>query len=69
MSLQQLQLLIDTNRIDTSKPIDLTSLVNTGIVAVKPDWKHYGIHLTDEVLEFVLSSEIFYYCCKFTNEI
>ncbi|OXU23596.1 hypothetical protein TSAR_006794 [Trichomalopsis sarcophagae] len=47
MSLEQLQLLIDTNRIDTSKPIDLTTLVNTGIIPIKPDWKHYGIHLTD----------------------
>lgn len=50
VSLKQLQLLIDTNRVDTSKPIDLTSLVNTGVINVKPDWKHYGVHLTDEVL-------------------
>jgi large subunit ribosomal protein L15 len=49
MSLQQLQMLIDTNRIDDSKPIDLTAIANTGIISVKPDWKHYGVHLTDEV--------------------
>ncbi|XP_058804772.1 large ribosomal subunit protein uL15m [Phymastichus coffea] len=48
VSLQQLQLLIDTNRIDSSKPIDLTALVNTGVIDVNPNWKHYGINLTDE---------------------
>ncbi|XP_011506544.1 PREDICTED: 39S ribosomal protein L15, mitochondrial [Ceratosolen solmsi marchali] len=48
MSLQQLQLMIDTNRIDNNKPIDLTAIANTGIISIKPDWKHYGVQLTDE---------------------
>lgn len=51
VSLQQIQLFADTNRLDTTKPIDLTSLMNTGIVKVNPDWKHYGVQLTDEVSE------------------
>ena len=49
MSLHQLQLLADTNRIDVKKPIDLTAIINTGVINVNPTLKHYGIHLTDEV--------------------
>ncbi|XP_014210960.1 39S ribosomal protein L15, mitochondrial [Copidosoma floridanum] len=48
LSLQQLQLMIDTNRVDTSKLIDLTAISNTGVYKIEPDWKHYGVHLTDE---------------------
>lgn len=54
VSLQQLQLLADTNRLDTSKPIDLTALMNTGLIFVNPDLKHYGVQLTDEVCNFVI---------------
>lgn len=43
-----LQTMIDTNRIDTSKPIDLVSICNTGIFRISPDQYHFGIQLTDE---------------------
>lgn len=49
MSLNQLQMMIDTDRIDTSKPIDLVQICNTGLYEIKPQSKHYGVHLTDEV--------------------
>lgn len=42
-------MLIDTNRLNTDKPIDLTALLNTGIYWIRPESKHYGVHLTDEV--------------------
>lgn len=49
LSLLQLQTLIDTNRLDDSKPIDLTALLNTGIYRIIPYMKHAGVQLTDEV--------------------
>ena len=48
LSLQQLQLYIDTNRLDSSKPIDFVSIINTGLYDFKMEWKHAGVHLTDE---------------------
>ncbi|XP_043509969.1 39S ribosomal protein L15, mitochondrial [Frieseomelitta varia] len=48
LSLQQLQMFIDTNRLEPSKPIDLVSIVNTGLYDFKVEWKHAGVHLTDE---------------------
>lgn len=48
MSLYQLQLMIETNRLDTSKPIDLVSIINTGLYHLKPDSHEFGINLTDE---------------------
>lgn len=41
--------MIDLNRIDTSKPIDLSVLCNTGLFNINPEDKHYGVNLTDEV--------------------
>lgn len=41
--------MIDLNRIDISKPIDLSVLCNTGLYNIKPEDKHYGVNLTDEV--------------------
>lgn len=41
-------MLIDLDRLDTSKPIDLVSLVNTGVYKFNPDERHFGVHLTDE---------------------
>ena len=49
LSLLELQRLIDLGWLDTSKPIDLTSLCNTNRIKVNPHEKQYGIHLTDEV--------------------
>lgn len=40
---------IDTNRLDTSRPIDLVSIINTGLYDFKVEWKHAGVQLTDEV--------------------
>ncbi|XP_011311592.1 39S ribosomal protein L15, mitochondrial [Fopius arisanus] len=48
LSLHQLQLMIDTNRIDASKPIDLLSLFNTGLYHLDFMQTHAGVHLTDE---------------------
>lgn len=50
LSLQNLQMFIDTNRLDISKPIDLVSLVNTGLYNINVFWKHAGVHLTDQVM-------------------
>jgi len=50
LSLKTLQLYIDTNRLDISKPIDLISLINTGLYNINVHWKHAGVHLTDEVM-------------------
>lgn len=44
----QLQTLIDTNRVDTSKPIDLVALLNTGLYKIFPDQHQFGVNLTDE---------------------
>ncbi|XP_017876973.1 39S ribosomal protein L15, mitochondrial [Ceratina calcarata] len=48
LSLQTLQMLVDLNRVDVSKPVDLVSLLNTGIYNIKVEHKHAGVHLTDE---------------------
>ncbi|XP_018407419.1 PREDICTED: 39S ribosomal protein L15, mitochondrial-like, partial [Cyphomyrmex costatus] len=48
LSLKQLQMFIDTNRLDISKPIDLVSLINTGLYGINVQWKHAGVQLTDE---------------------
>ncbi|KAF6212778.1 hypothetical protein GE061_010487 [Apolygus lucorum] len=48
ISLQKLQTMIDTNRIDTSKPIDLAALYNSGLFGGEQDSRWYGFNLTDE---------------------
>lgn len=48
MSLLQLLKFIELNRIDHTKPIDLVSVVNTGLYKLLPDQRQYGIQLTDE---------------------
>lgn len=40
--------LIELNRLDASKPIDLVSILNTGLYRLMPDHKQYGVNLTDE---------------------
>lgn len=47
----QLQTLIDTGRLDTSKPIDLTALCNTKLFQLSPLENHYGFQLTDDGLD------------------
>ena len=49
LSLLQLQKMIDTDRLDTSQPIDLSVICNTGLYTIDPLHKHFGIQLTDEV--------------------
>lgn len=46
-----MQLLIDLNRVDTTKPIDLVSLINTGLYKLLPDQQQFGVNLTDEGAE------------------
>lgn len=41
--------MIDTNRLDPTKPIDLTAVMNTGLYRLEPDMRQAGIQLTDEV--------------------
>lgn len=44
-------MLFDTNRVDASKPIDLTQICNTGIYNLKPDSRQYGFQLKDDGIE------------------
>ncbi|KAK0083565.1 hypothetical protein PV325_002947 [Microctonus aethiopoides] len=48
LSLRSLQLLADTNRLDTSKPVDLVALFNTGVFHIDTMSMHAGVHLTDD---------------------
>jgi len=52
---------IDTNRLDISKPIDLVSLINTGLYSINVHWKHAGVHLTDVVLSCDFMIYSFYF--------
>uniref|UniRef100_A0A2R5LKM5 Large ribosomal subunit protein uL15m n=1 Tax=Ornithodoros turicata TaxID=34597 RepID=A0A2R5LKM5_9ACAR len=51
ISLQQLQMMIDLGRIDTSQPIDLATLCNTKLCFVEPFQQHFGLQLTDEGID------------------
>lgn len=42
---------------DITKPIDLASVVKTGLYTFKPDQKQFGIHLTDEGVD-IFSAKI-----------
>ncbi|KAJ8921040.1 hypothetical protein NQ315_015836 [Exocentrus adspersus] len=48
LSMLDLQKMIDTNRIDITKPIDLVAIANTGLYRMFPDQHHFGVNLTDE---------------------
>ncbi|KAG6459300.1 hypothetical protein O3G_MSEX011317 [Manduca sexta] len=48
LSLHSLQKLIDTDRLDVTKAIDIASIVKSGGYLFHPDQKQFGIHLTDE---------------------
>ncbi|KAJ8960879.1 hypothetical protein NQ318_020178 [Aromia moschata] len=43
-----LQKMIDTNRIDVSKPVDLVAILNTGLYKLAPDQQQFGVNLTDD---------------------
>ncbi|XP_063529263.1 large ribosomal subunit protein uL15m [Cydia strobilella] len=47
LSLQKLQSLIDRDRVDISKPIDIATVIKSGLYTIHPDQKHFGINLTD----------------------
>lgn len=51
ITMEQLQMMIETDRLDGSKPIDLTQLCNTGILNIAPDTRQYGFQLNDEGIE------------------
>lgn len=48
ITLQKLQTLIDTDRIDTSRPIDIAALCASGLFDFRPDERQFGFQLTDE---------------------
>lgn len=45
----KLQMLVDTNRLRTDIPVDLTQLVATGFFTINPEEKEGGIMLEDDV--------------------
>lgn len=47
-----LQTLIDLDRVDISKPIDLAAICKTGLYSFEPSERHFGVNLTDEVKFF-----------------
>ena len=49
VTLLELQRLIDLNRVDTSRPVDVTSICNTGLFKFDVSKNHFGVNLTDEV--------------------
>nr|CAG4646496.1 EOG090X0BG9 [Macrothrix elegans] len=51
ISLLQLQTMIDTNRVDITKPLDLAAICNTKLYQIAPMEHQFGIQLTDEGLE------------------
>ena len=55
--------MIDTGRIDTSKPIDLATIANTKVFPIEPNFHHFGVNLTDEVT--YLNRGIFRFFCDF----
>jgi len=48
ISLEQLQLAIDTGRLDSRKPIDMAVLCGTGIFHVDPEKNQFGFNLTSD---------------------
>ena len=51
LSLYQLQLLIDTQRVSVDEPIDLSTLCATNHYFIDPKDSQYGVHLTAEGLD------------------
>lgn len=49
LSVHKLQLLIDTDRLDPSVPIDVTQLNNTGVLRIDTRLEHGGVMLEDQV--------------------
>jgi len=51
ISLAQVQLMVDTNRLDTSGPVDMATLCGTKLVSIDPSKNHFGFNLTSEGLD------------------
>nr|CAG4635000.1 EOG090X0BG9 [Alona affinis] len=51
LTLLQLQTLIDTGRVDITRPLDLVALCNTKLFQILPLEHQYGFQLTDEGLD------------------
>jgi len=51
ISLEQLQLAIDTDRIDPEKPIDMAALCGTGIFHIDPEKNQFGFNLTSDGMD------------------
>lgn len=49
LTLAALQQMIDLNRLDTTKPIDLAAICRTGLYNCNSSLNHYGINLIEEV--------------------
>ena len=48
MTLETIQLMVDTGRLDTSRPVDLTQLCRTKLIKIDAfDDKVFGVQLTD----------------------
>ncbi|CAK9297044.1 unnamed protein product [Gordionus sp. m RMFG-2023] len=60
LSLYQLQLMIDTGRIDPTQPIDLLKILNTKIIKFDRD-NYYGINLIDKGMDL--------FCAKVNIEV
>lgn len=50
-NLQQLQMLVDLQLIDTSKPVDLATLCNANHYEISVSDNHYGVHLTSDGMD------------------
>ncbi|KAJ8726426.1 hypothetical protein PYW07_001124 [Mythimna separata] len=48
LTLHELQRMIDKDRVDVNQPIDIASIVKSGIYNFFPDQKQFGVNLTDE---------------------
>jgi len=51
ISLAKLQLMIDTERLDISQPIDMAALCGTKVAKIDPTMNHFGFHLTSEGMD------------------
>lgn len=51
ITMETLQLMIDCDRLDTSKPIDVVQLCNAGILNLDPSSRQYGFQLKDDGID------------------
>lgn len=51
LSLEKLQLMIDTERLDISQPIDMATLCGTRVCAIDPSKNQFGFNLTSEGMD------------------